>query len=180
MYQWIHMDAQDDIYAAKCLWCLLMHTLCLDAPKQLYGWSRWPFMHLDVFDVYCCRSCVLMHQGTYIYGYSRWPSMLVDVLVAYSCTSCVLMHQGIYMDAQDDTWCSWMSWMSIDAQVVPWCTNTFYWMPKMTLNTAGCLGCLSLHKFWLDASRYLGCLLLHILCLDASRDLYECSRWPLM
>ena len=26
-----------------------------------------------------------------------------------------------YMDEQNVPWCSWISWMSIDAQVVPWC-----------------------------------------------------------
>ena len=71
-------------------------------------------------------------------GCSRWPSLQLDVSDVYWHTSFALMHQGIYMDAQDDPWCSWMSWMSIDVQVVPCCTNTFLWMLKMTLDAAGC------------------------------------------
>ena len=74
--------------AAGCLLAILMHTFCLNAPKHLYGWSRWPLMHLDV---YCCTSC------------------------AAGCRGCLSMHQQIYMDAQDDPGCSWMSLMSINA-----------------------------------------------------------------
>ena len=54
--------------------------------------------------------------------------------------------------------------MSINAQVVPWCTNTFLSILMMTLVAAGCIGCLSMHK----------------LCLDAPTHFYECSRWPWM
>ena len=60
--------------------------------------------------------------------------MQLDVLDVYRHTSFALMYQGIYMDAQDDPQCSWMSWTSIDVQVVPCCTNTFLWMLKMTLD----------------------------------------------
>ena len=138
--------------------------------------------------------------------------MQQDVLDVYQCTwlpwmqlddlmhKLWQMHQGIYMDAQDDHWCSWMSRMSINAQVVPWCTNTFLSILMMTLIAAGCLGCLSMHKLCLDAPRdfygcprwpwmlkitlnaagCLGCLSTHKFCLDAPRDLYGCSRWPSM
>ena len=98
-----------------------MHKLWLDAPRDLYGCSR-------------------------------WPSLLLDVLDVYQYSSCPLMHQNIFIDAQDDPWYSWMSWMSIDVQVVPWCTNTFYgcsrWPliqldaqdgPRLQLNVPGCI-----------------------------------------
>merc|ERR1712131_430022 len=97
------------------------------------------------------------------------------------------------LDAQDDPQCSWMSWMSIDVQVVPCCTNTFIWMLKMALNAAGCSrwplmqldvpGCILMYLvatrctlmhldvlacslMYLDASGCLGCLSMHKLCLD--------------
>ena len=108
MYQWIHMDAQDDINAAKCLWCLLMHTLCLDAPKQLYGWSRWPFMHLDVFDVYCCRSCVfIIYAPRDLYGCSRWIILTLKMTQdTTGCLRCLSMHK-LRLDApRDSYWCS--------------------------------------------------------------------------
>ena len=79
---------------AGCLQCLEIHKLWLDAPRDLFGCSRWPSMQLDVY----------------------WR------------TSCALMQQHIFMDDQDDPW--W-SWMSIDTQVVPWCSNTFLWMLKI-------------------------------------------------
>ena len=227
--------------ASGCLRCLLMYKLSLDAPRDSYGWSRWPLMELDVL-VYLCTSCALMHQHifmdaeddpqctwmswmsinvawyliclskllmtldaagcldaqvvtscTYGYGCSRWQSMQLDVLDVYQCTSCPLMHQHklwmlkmiLYaagslryllmhklcleapthiMDDQDDLPCSLMSWMSVDAQLLSWCTKRLIWMIKVTL----------------DASGYLGCLLMYKVCLDAPRDSYGCSRWPLM
>ena len=51
---------------AGCLRCLEMHNLWLDAPRDLYGCSRWPLMQLDVLDVYRCTSCALMHQHIFI------------------------------------------------------------------------------------------------------------------
>ena len=45
-----------------------------------------------------------------------------------------------------------------------WCTNTFLSMLMMTLIAAGCLGCLSMHK----------------LCHDAPTHFYGCPRWPWM
>ena len=112
------------------------------------------------------------------------------------------MHQGIYMDAKDYHQCGWMTWMSIHAQVVPWCSNTFLWMIKMTLDGAGCLGCLSMLinagcldaqvmswctkgfiwmlKLTIDAAGCLGCLLMHKLCLDAAKHFYGWSKWPSM
>ena len=88
--------------------------------------------------------------------------MHLDVLDVYWCTSCVKMHQGIHMDAQDDPRWSWMSPMSRVAQVVTRCTKGFIWMLKMTMDAAGCLGCLSMHK----------------LSLDALTHFYQCSWWP--
>ena len=122
--------------------------------------------------------------------------MLLDVLDVYWCTSCALILQHISMDPQDDPWCRWMS---IDALVVPWCTNTFKWMPTMTLNATGCLWCqlklklchdvldcslMNLNASWctwlqLDV---LGCCLMYLdatwcTCLNLSRNFGSWCTW---
>ena len=85
----------------------------------------------------------------YVYWCLWWPSMQ---LAGCQCTICALMYQSIYMDDQDDPWCSWMSWIPINTQVVSWCTKVFIWMLIMTLTAAECLGCLLMHE--LDETRH--------------------------
>ena len=97
----------------------------------------------------------VVQKVTYGYNYTE---MSVDAVKQYV-HQCIKLHHSSLIGI---TWCSLMSWMSIDAQVVPWCTRTIIWMIKMTLNEAGCLGCLSMHK----------------LCLDATKHLYGWPRWP--
>ena len=143
---------------AGCLGCLSMHKLCLDTPTYFYGCPTWPSMQLDVYQ---CTSCALKQRDWY--GSSRWLLMHLDVLD--ECTSCVLMHQGIYMDAKDYLqWC-WMSWMSINAQVVSWCTNTFLWRLKMRLDV--------LDVNW-SSSCALMCLIV-ALCTWMHLDVLSCS-----
>ena len=96
----------------------------------------------------------------------------------------------------------------IKAQVVPWCTNTFLWMPKMNLDAAGCsiwpslqLDVLDVYwcsmwftwmlKMTLDAAGCLGCQSMYNLCSEVPLgfiwmpliqldvlDVYGCPRWP--
>ena len=131
------------------------------------------------------------------------------------------------INTQDDPQCSWMSWrswmswmsintkgdpwcswMSIVAQVVLWCTKTFIWRVKITLDVAKCLGWLLMNKLCLNTTKgfmwmlqmtlpaagYLGCvlmlklfpdtpiecILMNLLCLHELRELCTCSRCPLM
>ena len=141
--------------AAGCHGCLsmLMMTLdaalCLDAQVVTRCTKGFIWMLKMTIDAAGCLGCLSMHMlcldaPTHFYGCPRWPWM--------------------QLDAQDNPWCSWMSWMSINTQVLPWCTKGFIWMLKMTLDAAGCLGCLSMYK----------------LCLVAPTHFYGCSRWPLM
>ena len=94
--------------------------------------------------------------------------MLKMALYAAGCLRYLLMHKlclnalTYFMDDQDDLRCSLMSWMSVDAQVVSWCTKRLIWMIKVTLDVSGCLRGLLMYK----------------LCLDAPWDSYGCSRWP--
>ena len=129
---------------AWCLGCLLMHKLYLDAPGQLYRWSRWPLMELDVLDVCRCTSFALMQQNIYMddqdYPWSSWMSwmyfyaqvvpwctktfigMIKMNLIAAGClgcwlwTSCVLKH---HWDLYGCPWRSWIAWMSMDVQDDP-------------------------------------------------------------
>ena len=127
-------------------------------------------MQLVTLDASGCLGCLLMYKMCWdaprdSYGCSRWPSMKLDVSNVQSCTICDKMHQGIFMDTQDVNRCCWMS---IVAQVVPWCSNTFLWMFKMTLDGAGCLRCLSMDKLCLDApTYYYGCWML-MMSFDAA------------
>ena len=98
--------------------------------------------------------------------------MQLNVLDVYQHTSYALMHQGIFMDAEDDPRCSWMSWTSVDVQVVPCCTNTFLWMLKMTLDAAGC------SRWPLMQLDVPGCILMYLVaarCTLMHLDLLFCS-----
>ena len=139
-------------------------------------------MHLDVWCLLVQKLCLCAPRV--IYGWSRWPLMQPDV---YQCISCALMHQDIYMDDQDFLWSSWMSWMSINAQVVARCPKTFIWMIKMTLDASGCLvaqvgsWCTKVFKWMLKITRNVdGCLGCLSMNKDAPTYFYGCPLWPLM
>ena len=177
--RWIILTLKMTQDTTGCLRCLSMHKLRLDAPRDSYWCSRWPLMQLNVFNVYRCTSCASMHQNNYMDDpLCIWMS---DV---FWCRSCVFVHQGIYMDGQDDPWCSQMS---INAQVVSRCPKTFIWMIKMTLDASGCLvaqvgswytkGFKWMLKITYNVAGCLGCLLMN---KDAPTYFYGCPQWPLM
>ena len=144
------------LYASGCLWCLLLQKLCLCAPRDIYGCSRWPLMQLDVYQ---CISCALMHQDIYMddqdFLWSNWMSwMCINTQVVARCTKTLIWMIKISLDASG----------FLVAQVVSYCMKGFIWMLKITLDVAGCLECLSMHKF----------------CLEAPTYFYECPTWPLM
>ena len=127
--------------AAGCLGCLSMHQgIYMDAQVGP-GCSC---MSINVQVVPSCTNTFLwMHKMTHdATGCSGLPLMQLDVLACslmyQDASGCLSMH--ILMDAQDDPGCSWML--------------------KMTLDAAGCLGCLSMYK----------------LCFAALTHFYVCSR----
>ena len=122
-----------------------------------------------------CLWCLSMYKlclvaPTHFYGCSRWPLTQLDAQDGHRCS---LMYLLV-------AWCTWMSWMS-------WCTNTFLWMPKMTLDAQDDPRCswmswMSINtqvlpwctkgfiwmlKMTLDAAVCLGCLSMYKLCLVA-------------
>ena len=138
---------------APCLGCLWMHKLYLDAPGQLYRWSRWPLMELDVLDVCRCTSFALMQQNIYMddqdYPWSSWMSwmyfyaqvvpwctktfigMIKITLIAPGCLGCWLWTSWVlkhHWDLYGCPWCSWMSWMSMDVQVAQVGCSRWPWM----------------------------------------------------
>ena len=105
----------------RCLYVIWMLKMTLDAARCLGCLS----MLMMTVDANGCVGCLSMHKlcldaPRLLYWWSRWPSMQLDVLDGYWCTSCVLMYKGVHMDAQDNPWCSWMSWMSIDQGLTQW------------------------------------------------------------
>ena len=90
------------------------------------------------------------------------------------------MHQNNYWNDQDNPHCSWVFWLLIDAQVVPWWTKRIIRMYKMSLDAACCLGWPQMLLDVLDVFRCTSCALMHKLCLEAPKHLCGWSRWPLM
>ena len=131
---WMSIEAQ---FVPRCtktfIWMIKM-TLdasgCLVAQVGSWYTKGFKWMLKITYNVAGCLGCLLMNKDapTYFYGCPLWPLMQLDVLDVYWCTSCVLKRNEIDMDDQCNPWCIWMSWMTIDAQVVSWCTMGFMWM----------------------------------------------------